>query len=47
MVQLVPGYLLGTLGIVPRAYENEELPEKKYLVWCTSFLIYMKRKMTK
>jgi hypothetical protein len=20
-----------------RAYENEELPEKKHIVWCTSF----------
>jgi hypothetical protein len=37
-----PGYPLGALGTVPRTYENEELH-----VWCTSFLIYMKQRMTK
>ena len=26
------------------AYENEELHEKQHFVWCTLFLIYMKRK---
>jgi hypothetical protein len=32
--QPVPDYLLGT---VSRTYENEEIPEKKHFVWCTSF----------
>jgi hypothetical protein len=40
----VPDYPLGT---VPRAYENEELHEKKLYVWCISFLIYVKQKISK
>ena len=35
------------LGTVLRVYENKELPEKKHFIWCASFLIYTKQKMTK
>jgi hypothetical protein len=40
---IIQNYPSGTLGTVPRDYENEELPDQKHFVRCISFLIYMKQ----